>query len=171
MNNLNLARYTNRIRWNQSARDSQTQEERVILNEASRVHLKQLREMVRSGLRNRSIMDLNHAAFKFKVFFYLQLSSNSHLRKRNEWIFMHIEWWFSKMLIIIYWISPVVSAIQRWYVRKSCKRSVLTLFVSISRSYDQRNIYTYVMLSLLKETQPTLVIWPFFQLLIRTSIV
>ena len=48
-----------------SARDSQTQEERVISNEASRVHMKQLSEMVRSGLRNRSIMDLNHAAFKY----------------------------------------------------------------------------------------------------------
>ena len=59
---INLARYTNRFRRNQSARDSQTEEERVILNEASRrVHMKQLREMVRCGLRNKSIMDLNHA--------------------------------------------------------------------------------------------------------------
>ena len=48
----NLARYTNRVRRNQSARGSQTQEERVILKEASRVYLKQLREMVGSGLRN-----------------------------------------------------------------------------------------------------------------------
>ena len=39
--------------------------QRVILNESSRVDMKQLREMVRSGLRNRSIMDVNHAAFKF----------------------------------------------------------------------------------------------------------
>ena len=62
----NLARCTNCVRRNQSTRDSQTQEERVILNEASRVHMKQLREMLRSGLRNRSIMDLNHAAFKYK---------------------------------------------------------------------------------------------------------
>ena len=37
----NLARYTNRVRRDQSARDSQTQEERVILNVASRVHMKQ----------------------------------------------------------------------------------------------------------------------------------
>ena len=60
---INLTRYTNRVRRNQTARDSQTQVERVILNEECRVHMKQLREMVRSGLRNRSIMDLNHAAF------------------------------------------------------------------------------------------------------------
>ena len=41
----NLTRYTNRVRRNESARDSQIQEERVILNEASPVHLKQLCEV------------------------------------------------------------------------------------------------------------------------------
>ena len=60
----NLARYTNRVRRNQSARNSQTEKERVILNEDDSL-MKQLREMVRSGLRNRSIMELNHAAFKY----------------------------------------------------------------------------------------------------------
>ena len=40
-----MNQYTNRVRRNQSARDCQTQEQRVILNEASRVHMKQLCEV------------------------------------------------------------------------------------------------------------------------------